>query len=643
MASPDATPRQSRALMFLCGVALIAALYFSRGILLPFALAVLLSFLLAPFVTRLEKWKCPRIAAVLLVVTFSFASLGILSSAIVEQLYDLANRLPEYKANLVNKAQSFRSGEDGVFKKLTDAFADMIENVSVKEIHKRSEISKPGEGLLPRAPIVAGSPTQSSGDKRLDDQPGVAGEKKIAEPIRVEIVDRHSVNAITQSLLTQILGPLGTAAIVIIFVIFILLEHEDLRNRLIYLIGSRQLNFTTQALDDAAHRVSRYLLMQLVINAIFGAVIAVGLFLIGVPNALLWGVMAGVLRFVPFVGPWISAIVVMALSLAVFDGWTRPILVLCLFLLNELVSNNILEPWLYGASTGISPIGILVSAVFWTWLWGPVGLVMATPLTVCLMVIARYVPQMAFLNKLLSTQEVLPPQERFYQRLLALDPEEAIDVAEEYLKENSLEALYDTVLLPALSLAEEDRHLGDLDELRHRLIMDTMRELVDDLGAKAKRTMVEAQEASTDEIAPAAAVAPQDISVLCLLPARDEADEIAGMMLMQLIEAQGVKVLALSMKALADEILAQVTEQAAGIICVSAFPPFIATRTRDLCKRLRSKFPKLSVVVGLWQTSSRTKKAQERLAAAGIDKFVTTLAEATEHVAHLASGFQSRK
>lgn len=626
----------------MCGVAVIAALYFSRGILLPFALAVLLSFLLAPFVKRLERRKCPRIAAVLLVVTVSFAGLGILGSAMVRQLYDLAYRLPEYKVNLINKAHAFRSEEDGVFKKLTDASTAVLESVFPKEAPKRSIVSKPDELLSPAAPKAAGPRANSSRDERLSDQPGLAGEKKAAEPIRVEIVDRLSSNDMIRSLLAQVLGPLGIAAMVIVFVVFMLIEREDLRNRLIYLIGSRQLSLTTQALDDAALRLSRYLLMQFAINAVFGLIVAVGLFFIGLPNALLWGVMAAVLRFIPFVGPWITAIIVMAVSLAVFDGWTRPILVLSLFLVNELVSNNVLEPWLYGASTGISKIGILVSAVFWTWLWGPVGLVMATPLTVCLTTIARYVPQMAFLNKLVSTQEVLPPQERFYQRLLALDPEEAIDVVEEYLKENTLESLYDTVLLPALSLAEHDRHHGDLDELRQRLILDTMREQVDDLGARAKRASVGEREASADGIAPTATMAPQDISVLCL-PAQNEADEIAGMMLAQLLEAHGVKALALSTQSLVGEMLEQVTEQTAAIVFVSALPPFAATRARYLCKRLRPKFPHLRIVVGLWQTSGGTKKAQERLAATGIDEFVTTLAEATVQVAHLASGVQTKR
>ena len=307
MARSETTLYQSRVFTLLCGVAVVAALYFSRGILLPFALAVLLSFLLAPFVKRLERHRCPRIAAVLLVVTLSFAGIGILSSLMARQVYDLAYSLPDYKVNLINKTQAFRSEGDGVFKKLTDAFTDVIENVSPKEDQKRSEISKPGEVPLPEARQAAGPRANANRDRSPADQPGPADEKKVPEPIRVEIVDRLSANEITRSFLTQVLGPLGTAAIVIVFVVFMLIEREDLRNRLIYLIGSRQLNLTTQALDDAALRLSRYLLMQFAINAVFGLVIAVGLFFIGVPNALLWGVMAAVLRFIPFVGPWITA------------------------------------------------------------------------------------------------------------------------------------------------------------------------------------------------------------------------------------------------------------------------------------------------------------------------------------------------
>jgi hypothetical protein len=411
-----------------------------------------------------------------------------------------------------------------------------------------------------------------------------------------------------------------------------LIERENLRNRVIHLIGSRQLNVTTQALNDAAHRVSRYLLMQLIVNSAYGFVIATGLFFIGLPNAFLWGVLTALLRFVPYVGPWIAATLPIALSLAVFEGWTQPVLVLALFIVNELISNNVIEPWLYGSSTGISTMGILVSAVFWTWLWGPVGLVMATPLTVCLTVIGRYVPHLAFLNTLLSDEEVLAPEARFYQRLLALDPEEAIDVAEEYLKENSLESLYDQVLLPALSLAEEDRHHGDLDETKQRFILTTMRELVDDLGEKA-RLAADAAKGINDGSSTVAAQSAK-ASVLCL-PARDEADEIAGVMLEQLLEARGISVEVMSAQSLSGEMLMQASEKAAGVVCVSALPPLAATHARFLCKRLRPKFPALKIVVGLWQTRGSTKKAHARRAEIGIDQFATTLAEATKQLLHL--------
>lgn len=640
MARSTASLRQSAGFTLLCCVAVIGVLYFAKDILLPFALAILLGFLLAPFVTWLERWKCPRLLAVLLVVAVSFSGIGILGYVVVHELYNVADRLPTYRKNIINKAQALRSEGSGVFKKVTDVLADVLEAPN---------------------PLSGPSPDQAL---TAQQEPGEG--KKIVQPVLVEVVNRVSANEITRNVLGPILSPLGMAAFVIVLVVFMLLKREDLRNRLIHLIGSRQLNVTTQALDDAGSRLSRYLVMQLLINSAYGLVIAVGLYFLGLPNPLLWGALSGVLRFVPYIGPLIAAIIPTALSLAVFEGWTRPALVLGLYLLNDLVSNNVLEPWLYGASTGISTMGIIVSAAFWTWLWGPVGLVMATPLTVCLTTVGRYVPSLAFLNTLLSDQEALSPGQRLYQRLLALDPEEAVEVAEDYLAQNSLEALYDTVLLPALSLAEQDRHVGDLDELKQRLILDTMRELVDDLGTRAKRDVVTKREAvaereagaerdavaqrevaaeehavagqgaSTNGQTAAAVVAPQDIAVLCL-PARDEADEIAGMMLAQLLEARGVKARVLTTNALVGELLTEVAEQAAGVVCVSALPPFAATPASYLCKRLRAKFPKLSIVVGLWHIDGGTKKTEERLAATGIDKFVTTLAEATEQLARLAS------
>lgn len=589
--------RSFRGFGLLCGIAVIGALYLASDVLLPFCLAILVSFLLAPFVSRIETWKCPRVPAVLIVVAVAFAGLGALSYVIAHQVYDLADRLPEYKVNIIDKVQALRGSSGGVLGKVADTLAEV-----------RSE---------------------AAGEQ--DATPQQAAEPRAA-PVPVEVVEPLDLDVVG-ALLGPVVGPLGTAAIVFVFVVFMLIEREDLRNRMIHLVGTRQLNVTTQAIDDAAGRVSRYLRMQLIINAVFGLVIGAGLYAIGLPNALLWGVIAGALRFLPFIGPWIAALLVLAVSLAVFDGWTKTALVCGLFVANELISNNVLEPWLYGVSTGISSIGILVSAVFWTWLWGPVGLVMATPLTVCLLAIGRHVPQLAFFNKLLSTQEAPPPQDRFYQRLLALDPDEAHEVAEEFLADHSLEALYDEVLLPALSLAEQDRHDGELEEAKERLIIDTLRELVEDLGARA--TASDSHAESTEPVA----VAPTSearVSVVCL-PARDEADEIAGMMLAQLLETRGVKALVLSHQVLVGEMLAQVEAEDLAAVCVSALPPFAVSRAQYLCKRLRPKFPRLSIVVGLWQMSGRTRKAEARLAAANVQEFVTTLAEAAEQISHLSA------
>ncbi|MEX0677417.1 MAG: AI-2E family transporter [Pirellulales bacterium] len=621
MARSDATVILGRAFLLFCGVIVVAALYFARDVLLPLALAILLSFLLSPVVARLEKWRLGRIPSVVIVVVVAFGIVATLTYVLLLQAYEVANQLPEYKDNIVAKVESFRGGESGIVRKVSDA----IDDVRRKVLRK----TPPGRVDEAQAPVSNATPAERlAGDPAKSE----SSTEEAARPVPVEIIDEFSAQQIAQNMLGPVISPLAIAGLVVVFTVFMLIERENLRNRVIHLIGSRQLNVTTQALDDAAHRVSRYLLMQLIVNSAYGLVIAVGLFSIGLPNAFLWGMLTAVMRFVPYVGPWIAATLPIALSLAVFEGWTQPILVLALFIVNELISNNVIEPWLYGSSTGISTMGILVSAVFWTWLWGPVGLIMATPLTVCLTVIGRYVPQLAFLNTLLSDEEVLPPEARFYQRLLALDPEEAADVAEEYLQENSLESLYDRVLLPALSLAEEDRHHGDLDEEKQRFILTTMRELVDELGAKAKLVADAAQEVG-DSSPPAASVSPES-SVLCL-PARDEADEIAGAMLAQLLEAKGVHVLLLSAQSLSGEMVSQVSEQEAAVVCVSALPPLAATHARYLCKRLRPKFPTLKIVVGLWQTGGSTKKAQARLVEIGIDQFATTLAEATQHLVQI--------
>ena len=596
--------------------------YFARDILLPFALAILLSFLLTPLVELLEKRRVARIPAVLAAVTLALLCFGGLAFVLAHQVYDLAYRLPEHKKNIIAKVQMFQGDGTGVLARLSRSVDDMRATLSAPP---GEEPAGPGKALEKEEPVEV-SP-------RLPDAatlPSRSAEQAVAEeaPVRVEVVESLSAQEIARGVLGPLISPLASAAIVIVFLIFMLLKREDLRNRFIQLVGGDRLNVTTQALDDAARRISRYLLMQLIINSAYGLVICVGLLLIGLPNALLWGALTAVLRFVPYIGPWIAAMMPIAISLAVFNGWLQPALVLALFIVNELVSNNVIEPWLYGSSTGISTIGILTSAVFWTWIWGPIGLVLATPLTVCLTVVGRYVPQLAFFNIMLSDQETLPPHSRFYQRLLALDPEEATEVVEEYLAATSLTELYDAVLLPALRLAEQDRHHGNLDEVKQQFVLQTTREIVEEIGERIAKAVDEAEHVTERE----PCIGPTESAVILCIPARDEADELAGMMLIQLLCQRGVAARVASTRALSGEMIEQIEAESSAAVCISALPPLAATHARYLCKRLRPRFPKVRIVVGLWQQSSLGAKTQERITATGIDKLVTTLAEAVNEL-----------
>ena len=289
---------------------------------------------------------------------------------------------------------------------------------------------------------------------------------------------------------------LGTIGIVIVLVVFFLIRREDLRDRFIHLVGKGQVTVTTQMLEDAGARVSRYLSMLFLINVTFGVSVGVGLYLIGVPNALLWGILAAALRFIPYIGPWIAAAMPIGLSMAISTGWVAPILTVGLFIALELFSNNVLEPWLYGKNTGVSPVAILVAAVFWLWLWGPVGLLLATPLTVCLLVVGKHFPQLSFLGIVLGSEPVFEPKKRVYQRLLAGDQEEADELLEDLLQDKPLAEVYDTALIPALALAETHWHRGEVNDGKHKFIMESLKEMIQDRIDRQQET--QAQEISED-------------------------------------------------------------------------------------------------------------------------------------------------
>jgi len=579
-------------------IAVIAVLYLAKEVLVPFALALLLSFLLAPAVRRLERLKIGRVASVVTAVVLAFSVIGFIGWIVADQFVDLSTNLPVYSANISSKIEALKS-PSGPLGKLR-RFADVLSHPKKKDETSQSVEKKDG-------PV----------------EPQEDPEPPATQPVPVLIEQTTDWFAYLQRFATPTLSALGHAGIVIVFVIFMLIQREDLRNRMIRLIGSSQINTTTQAFDEASHRLSRYLTMQLIVNAGYGCTLAAGLYLIGLPNAILWGLLAGLFRYIPYVGPAIAAIMPIALSLAAFDSWSYPLMTIALFIVLELISSNLVEPLLYGSTTGISTIGLLMAAVFWTWLWGAVGLVLATPLTVCIAVMGRYVPRMAFFDVLLSDEAVLEPSAHLYQRLLAGDHDEAAKLVDKHYSEGSLLEVYDTVLLPALCLVEQDGHRGGLSESKLQHVRDNVRDLVDELAERANHKE-EGVESEAD-----AESATRQRSVICL-PARDESDEIAATMLTHLLVAQGYSVEQVSVHSLAGEMLDQVAEQYKPVVVVSSVPPFTATHTRYLSKRLRARFPDQKIIIGLWNSTGG--KAEERVRSSSADKVVTTLTQVIESI-----------
>ena len=512
-----------------------------------------------------------------------------------DQLVGVANELPRYQQNIHSKLTAIRTPGKGAFGRAT---------ASVKELGK--ELAGPQSAVAPAAPV----PNDRASRRNVANQPGgPLPVKVIAEPAN----ELDYVREMAQ----PFLGPLATFGIVLIFSIFLMIKHDDLRNRLFRLVGLDQLNVMTQALDDATRRVSRYLLMQFVVNACFGVLCGIGLYFIGVPYAALWGAVAGMLRIVPYVGALVSALLPLTLSLAVFDSWTPPLLVFLLFASLELITGNFIEPWLYGAHTGISALALLVSTVFWTALWGPAGLILSTPLTVCVVVLGRYVPQFSFLHVILGDEAVLNAEARIYQRLLAMDDQEARSVAELYLTENSLAQLYDLVMVPALTLAERDRHKGALDPTRQEFVFLSIKEMLVEFSEKAIK----------DE--PAAEAPPGRIFVL---PASDEADEIIAAMLAQLLEQAGYTAIPFAPGPSLHQILETMRPAENDTFCISALPPFAFSCAIALGRQLQLRYPRTKMLIGVWGFSGDTARALQRFLPSRPAGLVTSLAEAVQFV-----------
>lgn len=589
----------SRLLTLAALVAGVVGLYVGREVFIPLALAMLVSFLLAPLVRRLERIGLWRVPAVLLLTGLALLVVVGVGYILAGQMVQLADRLPEYRQVIRDRVVSVQPTAGSAFGRARRNIQEISQDLATQAASQ------------PAAPVT---------------EPLVE-----ATPVRV-VAEPSSSLQLAQLALGSLIHPLIIAGLVLVFVIFILVQREDVRDRLIRLAGEDRVDITTAVFDDAAQRISGYLLMQATINTSFGILMAAGLYLIGLPNALLWGFLAGVLRFIPYIGVWIGLLLPILLSLAVWPhGWGGPLAVVGLLIVLEAVTANVVEPLLYGSGAGISPLAVLVSAVFWGWLWGPVGLLLSTPLTVCMVVMGKYVPGLGFLSVLLGDEPVLAPPVRFYQRLLAEDLEEAQDLAETMLETHSLLKVYDTLLVPALHLAEIDRHRDRLEADRSRVIVEGIQRTIDRLIARdrelAKRPG-STQERPEVPVRPAGSDRPP-IQVLCL-PASDQADQMVGMMLAQVLTDRGVASRAVPASMLVSEMLDAVEGSGARIVCISAMPPDAMARARLLCKRLETKMPSVKVVIGLWNAVGDIARARDRLIGAGADHVATDLTGVVE-------------
>ncbi len=577
--------------------------FFGREVLVPLAMAALLAFMVEPLVLRIQRFVGRGVAVA---VTVGLVMTGIVTCGweFSRQVTDLADRLPSYENNLKAKIQDLQVSSGGPVSKVIRVFTDLKNSTSTP---------------VPDIGISRGSPGSTKGPG--SDAASSSSQPQASTPVSGNETSFMAISAAIGPWITSF----GTGTIVLLLMIFMLAQADDLQARFISLAGGR-ISVTAKALDDASSRVRKYLTMQVLLNGFYGAAVALSLFVIGLPNPLLWGGIAAIMRFVPYVGAWIAAVFPILLSLAVSPSWITPLVTIGVYAGLEALVGNVVEPLLYGTSTGVSSFALVVAAIFWTWIWGPMGLILSTPMTVCLVVLGKHIPQFAFLDTLLGEERTLKPAQSIYRLLLRNDDDDAAyDIIETYLEDHALAELYDDVLLPLLRHVEDDYSAALLDRSQKDAIMMSLRELVD--------------EAEPDDAGAAKKLRPRHAHVLSIA-GRNEKDSLAARMLAKALVFDGFRARAMTSRSETRQFLDTAQSNAYDIVFISSVPPSSPAFARGLCRRLRGAAPQQKIIVGLWSEKSVSAADAETWRQNGADAVVSSIGEA---VALCANGEDDKK
>jgi len=569
-------------------VIIFCALSWAKDFLLPVILASLISFLLTPAVSRLQRWGLPAVLAVLSTVAMAFAIIGAVCATVSVQAVDLVNSLPKYRDNIEGKWAGIQKGPPGP---VNLAFKNVGELIS--------DLQKAGASAA-------------------------GGEKP--EPTKVQVVNSSdALLSLVKAGMTPIIGPTGECAVVVVLVVFMLLERRRLRNRFLRLIGHSRLVTTTLAIDEAGSRLSSFLLVQLEVNTGFAIVLGIGLNLIGIPNAMLWAVLTLILRFLPYVGVWISAFFALALSIAISASWREPILVVSLYLFLELFTNNVVEPFVLGGSTGISPLAVIVSALFWTWLWGPVGLLLATPLTACLVTLGRYFPAFYPWSALLAAQPPTSSESKLILLLTEGRQSEAKALISELAGMQLTLKTAEEVIVPTIRIIENDLFPGPTATKPKSRIYEQLRQLVQEMTVPSRRGPEEESQRSDEQR-----------SALVIVPFVGEGDELVGNVLAHLLEAEGVGSVLLRWRTLRAEKLHRLRELTPKCVLVSTIEARSAMAVGKMARSIQMLLPDSVVVLGLWSLPSEgAARLLRRIRESLTSNVYTNLEQAVQGIASL--------